>query len=110
MMAKRPCRRQTSGQVFEQTFQLGQLAVDDDAQGLERAGGRILVVLAPGHRPRHQRRQRRRGGQRLLLAVLDDEPGDAPRVALLAEVTQHALQLALVDARQVVSRGLAAAI
>src|SRR5690606_40779813 len=88
-------------------LEVGQLAVDVDADGLEAAGRRVAAVLAARNHAADQVGQLRGAGERLLGAGGDDRAGDAPALLLLAVGPQHVGDLALVGAGQPLRRALA---
>ncbi|KAG0746925.1 hypothetical protein G6F24_015632 [Rhizopus arrhizus] len=83
---------------IEAGFQIGQLAVDVDADGLEAARGRVDLVLATRHHRGDQLGQFGGAGERLLLAAGHDGTRDAAALALFAVGPQHIGDLAVFDA------------
>ena len=104
------CERAERG--IQARLEVGQLAVDVDADGLERTRRRMdPAPVGCARAARHHRRDqfRQLGGalDRPLRATRDDGAGDAPRLALLAVGVEHVGDLRLRCARQPLRRALA---
>ena len=82
-----PVRRGGVDRLVERSGELVELAVDLDAEGLERALGRMATGSSGGCRDRRRHDRRELGGRRDRSGG-DDRPGDAagePLVAVLAD-------------------------
>src|SRR3546814_2109391 len=78
---------------LEARLQVGQLAVDEDADRLEAARGGMDLVLAARHHRRDHLGQLRGARDRFLRARGDDGAGDAPRLPLLARSEEQPSEL-----------------
>jgi hypothetical protein len=94
---------------IEQIAKVIELAVDANANRLEGARRRVLVLFPARMRLAHHGGELRRARQRSLVPRAHDGRGDALGVALLAVVPQHRGDIALVGNGQPVRRRLAAA-
>ena len=102
-----PTHFQAGQCTLQAGLQVGQLAVDVDANGLEAARGRVDVVLAA---PYHRTQQVSQVGgtrERLVATARHDGLGDTPAQALFAIGPQHVGDLCLIGARQPLRRAFA---
>src|SRR2546422_648095 len=89
--AASPCAPRAAQRLGE----MAQLVVDEDAQRLERARGRMDVARTRAHDARDERGERAGGADRLALPCGDDRPRHRARAPFLAKEGKDRAELPL---------------